>query len=217
MAFDALDEHEQGELVRKWLRDNGSSILIGVGLGLLLIFGWQQWRSHQARHQAEAAVQYDAMTKAVQAKDAAAIGKGFELLKNDYADTAYAVFAAMQQAEAALGNGDKTAALTAATWAFEHAKVDALKGLAGLRLARLKLGEGDPQAALDIAARLPKDGYGPMIDELRGDALHSQGKNDEARGAYQSALQSLEAAAPNRTSLEMKLNALGGAAEKKNT
>lgn len=217
MAFDALDEHEQGELVRKWLRDNGSSILIGVGLGLLLIFGWQQWRSHQLRHQAEAAVQYDAMSTAVQAKDAAAIGKGFELLKADYADTAYAVFAAMQQAEAALGNGDKTAALTAATWAFDHAKGDALKGLAGLRLARLKLGEGDAQAALDIAAKLPTDGYGAMIDELKGDALRSQGKNDEARGAYQSALQALEAAAPNRASLEMKLNALGGAAEKKNS
>jgi predicted negative regulator of RcsB-dependent stress response len=217
MAFDALDEHEQGELVRKWLRDNGSSILIGVGLGLLLIFGWQQWRSHQARHQAEAAVQYDAMTQAVKAKDAAAIGKGFDLLKSDYADTAYAVFAAMQQAETALGNGDKTAAMAAATWAFEHAKVDAMKGLAGLRLARLKLAEGDAQAALDIAARLPKDGYAPLIDELRGDALHSQGKNEEARGAYQSAVQALEAAAPNRASLEMKLNALGGAAEKKNS
>jgi predicted negative regulator of RcsB-dependent stress response len=217
MAFDALDEHEQGELVRKWLRDNGSSILIGVGLGLLLIFGWQQWRAHQARHQAEAAVQYDAMTLAVKAKDAAAIGKGFELLKSDYADTAYAVFAAMQQAEAALGNGDKTAALAAATWAFEHAKVDALKGLAGLRLARLKLGEGDAQAALDIAGRLPRDGYAALIDELRGDALHNQGKNGEARDAYQSAVQALEAAAPNRASLEMKLNALGGSAEKKSS
>jgi predicted negative regulator of RcsB-dependent stress response len=217
MAFDALDEHEQGELVRKWLRDNGSSIIIGVALGLLLIFGFQQWRSHQARHQAEAAVQYDAMSKAVQAKDAAAVSKGFDLLKNDYSDTAYAVFAAMQQAESALNAGDKAGAVTAATWAYDHASVDALKSLAGLRLARLKLGEGDAQAAMDLAGKLPKDGYASLIDELRGDALRSQGKNDEARTAYQSALQSMEAMSPGRQMLEMKLNDLGGSAEKKSS
>ena len=217
MAFDALDEHEQGELVRKWLRDNGSSIIIGVALGLLLIFGYQQWRSHQARHQAEAAVQYDALGKAVQAKDVAAVAKGYELLKNDYSDTAYAVFGAMRQAESALGNGDKSGALAAASWAYEHSGSDALKTLAGLRLARLKLGEGDAQAALDLVGKLPTAGFGAMLDELRGDALRSQGKAAEARSAYQAVLQALDPAAPNRSALEMKLNDIAAAAEKKNS
>ena len=214
MAFDALDEHEQGELVRKWLRDNGSSIIIGVALGLLLIFGWQQWRSHQVRHQAEAAVQYDAMTKAVQAKDAAAVAKGFDLLKADYADTAYATFAGLQQAESALAAGDKAGAVAAATWSYEHADGEALKTLAGLRLARLKLGGGDAAGALALADQLPKTGYASMIDELRGDALLSQGKSAEARSAYQAALDASEAATPGRPALEMKLNDLGGAEKK---
>jgi len=39
MAFDVLDEHEQGELVQKWLRENAMSIAIGIALGLILIFG----------------------------------------------------------------------------------------------------------------------------------------------------------------------------------
>jgi len=62
MAFEVLDEHEQGELVQKWLRENVLTILVGVGLGLVLIFGWQQWRSHRARHDLEAATQYEVLS-----------------------------------------------------------------------------------------------------------------------------------------------------------
>ena len=68
MAFDLLDEHEQGELVQKWLRENAMSIAIGIGLGLVLIFGWQQWQAHRVRNAAEAASQYEALSAAATAK-----------------------------------------------------------------------------------------------------------------------------------------------------
>ena len=84
-------------------------------------------------------------------------------------------------------------------------------------MARLKLGEGDAQAALDLVGKLPTAGFGAMLDELRGDALRSQGKAAEARSAYQAALQALDPAAPNRSALEMKLNDIAAAAEKKNS
>ena len=41
MAFDVYDDYEQGERVQQWLRKNGVSIAVGIGLGLALIFGWQ--------------------------------------------------------------------------------------------------------------------------------------------------------------------------------
>ncbi|HET9189990.1 MAG TPA: tetratricopeptide repeat protein, partial [Rudaea sp.] len=71
MAFDVLDEHEQGELVQKWLRENALSILIGVGLGLVLIFGWQQWRSHRNAHRLDAATQYQVFRDDLTKKDVA--------------------------------------------------------------------------------------------------------------------------------------------------
>jgi len=58
MAFDDLDELEQGELVQKWLRENALSIIIGVALGLLLIFGFYKWQAHKVGHNMDAAVQY---------------------------------------------------------------------------------------------------------------------------------------------------------------
>ena len=47
MAVELYDEHEQSERVRGWLRENGASLLIGVGLALAGIFGWRQWISYQ--------------------------------------------------------------------------------------------------------------------------------------------------------------------------
>ncbi|MGB2789536.1 MAG: tetratricopeptide repeat protein, partial [Dokdonella sp.] len=58
MAFEVLDEHEQGELVRKWVRANAMSILIGITIGLLLIFGFQQWKARQLQTQGEASTTY---------------------------------------------------------------------------------------------------------------------------------------------------------------
>lgn len=213
MAFDALDDHEQGELVRKWLRENGASILIGVGLGLLLIFGWQQWRMHRARHQVEAALQYQALVKASDAKDIDAVTKGYELLKTDYADSAYAVLGAMRETEAALARSDKAAALAAAQWAYDHADGEAMKTLAGLRLARAQLSGGKTQEALALINALPVGGYAAMLDELRGDVFVSLGKAEEARSAYQAALDASDASASHRAMLEMKLHDISAAAK----
>ena len=45
---DLLDEHEQGERVRTWLRKNALGILGGLALGIAAIYGWRAWVSHQA-------------------------------------------------------------------------------------------------------------------------------------------------------------------------
>ena len=58
MAFDAYDDYEQSERVQKWLRQNGVSIAVGVAVGLVAIFGWQQWRGHQANYQTQASALY---------------------------------------------------------------------------------------------------------------------------------------------------------------
>ena len=38
---DLLDEHEQSERVRSWLRKNGASIIGGVAIAIGAIAGWQ--------------------------------------------------------------------------------------------------------------------------------------------------------------------------------
>src|SRR5450432_2026455 len=214
MAFDVLDEHEQGELVQKWLRENALSILIGVGLGLLLIFGWQQWRSHRATHRLDAATQFEVFSADMDKKDVDAAKAIAAKLQSDYADTPYATLAALRIADNAATHGDHDAARAALDGAYQHAGIDALKTLSGLYLARGEIARKKPQDALNLLDKLPQLGYAALRDELRGDALAALGRKDEARTAYTDALTNLDANAANHAFLEMKLNDLGSGEKK---
>lgn len=214
MAFDVLDEHEQGELVQKWLRDNALSILIGVGLGLLLIFGWQQWRNHRATHRLDAATQYDVFAADLDKKDVDAAKTIAAKLQSDYADTPYATLASLRIADNAVTRGDHDSAHAALDSAYQHAGIDALKTLSGLYLARSEIAQKKPQDALDLLETLPELGYAALRNELRGDALAALGRIEEARRAYTDALTNLDANAPTHAFVDMKLNDLGSGEKK---
>ncbi|MGA9340914.1 MAG: tetratricopeptide repeat protein [Rhodanobacteraceae bacterium] len=208
MAFDILDEHEQGELVRQWLRENAISIAVGVLLGLGLIFGWQQWRVHRLHRNAEAAAQYQALVGALDAHRNDDADKLADALRKDYSNTAYAIFAAMRQADQSSSNGDLKAAAADLSWAHEHADGSAMKALSALRLARVTLAEGDANAAIKLLDTMPKDAYPGLAAELRGDASAKLGRTDDARTAYQNALTHFDPQAPESNFVQMKLDDL---------
>ena len=209
MAFEVLDEHEQGELVQKWLRENVFTILIGVGLGLVLIFGWQQWNSHRARHNLDASTQFDVLSGDADKKDYDAVKQIAAKIKADYADTPYAVLAALREADFAVQRADLDGARASLDWAYQHAGIEALKALAGLRLARVELGQAKAQEALDLLDKLPASGYTAQIGEVRGDALVALNRKEDARAAYRDALANLDPNSPNRAFVQMKLSDLG--------
>jgi predicted negative regulator of RcsB-dependent stress response len=209
MAFDQLDEHEQSELVRKWMRDNVASIFVGIGLGLLVIFGYFQWQTHRARQNALAANEFQSFGAAVGAKNEDAAKTALERIQKEHADSTYAVLAAIRWAEGAIARKDLAAAEQSLQWAYDHARNDAVKGIAGLSLARVKLGADKAADALKLLDGMPVGGYASAIAELRGDILLAQGKRDEARAAYQASIDALDQAAPNRQAVEMKRDDLG--------
>lgn len=215
MSFDVLDEHEQGELVQKWLRENAAAIATGIALGLVLIFGWRQWNTHQASQSAAAASQYQALADAVEAKKPDDALKVAEALRTDFPKSTYAVLAAMQQAEIAVGKNDLAGAASALDWAREHARDDTLSSLIALRSARVKLAQGDADGALKLVDALPKDSFASTAAEIRGDAYLKLGRSDDARKAYQAALANPDDAmmmSQGNSVVKMKLDDLGGAA-----
>ncbi len=211
MSFDVLDEHEQGELVQKWLRENAAAIAAGIALGLVLIFGWRQWNSHQASQNEAAASRYQALAEAVEAKKPDDAAKVADTLRSDFPKSAYAVLAALQQAEIAVGKNDLAGAASALDWAREHAHDDSLAALIALRSARVKLAQGDADGALKLVEALPADSYASSAAELRGDAYLKLGRTDDARKAYAEALANpADMMMGQDSALKMKLDDLGG-------
>lgn len=212
MAFDVLDEHEQGELVQKWLRENAMAIATGIGIGLALIFGWQQWQTHKATAAAAASAQFQALTEAVTAKKDEDAQKVAAAIRSEYPQSIYSVFAALQQADLAVQKGDLNGAAEQLAWAREHAKTSPLQWLIDLRSARIKLAQGDAAAALKLADGVGADNYVALAGELRGDALAKLGRNDEARKAYEAVLAATDTQGVDRNLLQMKLDNLGASA-----
>ena len=208
MAFEEYDKYEQSELVQKWLRENGVSIVVGVLIGLVGIFGWQQWRNHQARNESAASQLYQ------QAKVAQLSGKTdvatqlTDQLMKDYAKSPYALFAVSDRARQQLQDKQLDKAQASLEWAESHTTEEPLKVLTMVRIARVQLARDQAQAALTTLDRVPAGSFQALAQELRGDALVKLGRMDDARKAYQSAMSALTEDAPQRGALQMKLDDL---------
>ncbi len=211
MAFDAYDDYEQSELVQKWLRDNGLSIVVGIVIGLVGIFGWQQWRSHQARTQGEAAEIYQQVQTALAAGKNGDADRLVDKLMKDFEKSSFTVFAVSDRARQQTEANQLDKAEASLQWAASHASDEALKSLTELRIARVELARGNGAAALAALDRIAAGHYQGLSQELRGDALVKLGRIDEARKAYQTALSVLSEGAPQRAALQMKLDDLAAA------
>lgn len=198
---DLLDEHEQSEKVRTWLQENALGLIGGIVLGLALIGGWQWWQQQQQTARLAAGDRYQAMVDSLQANNPkqaqaqlAGLGKG-----------AYATLGALQLAKAQVVAGQSGPAL--ATLQDVHADDPALAAITAQRRVRLLIDAGKTGEALKLLPAASTDGE---TLQLRGDAYYALGKRDQARDAYMQALVHMDADAPQRRLVELKLSEVGG-------
>jgi len=201
MALDELlDEHEQGERVRAWLKDNGLGIVGGLVLGLAVIGGGKWWLQREHQERVATGEAYERMVGAVEAGDL----EQATTAAGELATTSYAPLAALALAKGQLAAGETGAAI--ATLRSAHSDDPGLAEVIHLRLARLLVEAGQGAEALTLLAGADD----PAALEARGDAQFALGKPDEARKDYEQALGRLDVAAPQRQLLELKLTQTGG-------
>ena len=205
-------EREQIEAIQRWWRENGRSVLLGVVAALALVVGWQQWQSYQERQAQAASAGYQAFLTALNAGDDAAAVAQVESLRGEHPGSAYAVLASMELAARRAEIGELEAGVGDLEWALAHADTDAMRQLARLRLARLRLAMDDPQAALGVLEPVPEGAYAAAFQEVRGDALAARGEADAALQAYDAALTAAELPAGWREMIRMKRDTLASGA-----
>lgn len=199
---DLLDEHEQGERVRTWLRQNGAGIIGGVVLALALIMGWKWWQNDQVGKLAQANSRYDAVSRSLQSKNLDEAAKEVAALEGGKAGI-YADLAALELAKAQVEAGKNDDAIKT----LRGLKVEGeFKLLIDQRIARLLIETGK---AAEAQALLGKADDSASL-EIRGDALVAQDKREQARELYAQSLAKLDVAAPQRRLLEIKLMDAGG-------
>lgn len=201
-------EEQQAEALRKWLKENGPSILFGIGLGLAIMFGVNRWQAHKIGTAETVSVQYAALQASAARGEPGPVIAQAERLREEHADSAYAVFAALTAADIA-ADGDKpdiAAAERELRWVSDHAKVNGLQHIGRLRLARLLLSNNDTDGAAAVLKTAEAGAFKALYAEIEGDIALANGDNKTARAAYAQAL----AEQPGAPMLRMKLDNLGG-------
>jgi predicted negative regulator of RcsB-dependent stress response len=208
-------EEEQLAALKRWWKKNGSSLLIGVGLAMAVIFGWQAWQNHQKNSGEAASELYFNLLEAVTQNDEGQTSTVMHLasqLQDEFGSQTYAQYAALLAAKQALLGNDLAAAEAQLRWAVEHSQPgESLYLVANLRLARVmvaKGGEDNLQAGLALIETVDAGSHQPTYDEVKGDIYLALGREDDARKAYQKAADALKERGENRLVLNMKLNDL---------
>jgi len=207
---EVYDAHEQGEIVKKWLSENGSAIIMGLVIAFGGLFGFKQWQSWQVNNRQQASAEFEVLGELLSAGQLDAAMANFQNLQDEYPKSPYTSMAALQFARARIEVNQADLAITLYEYVMENGYPKAMTVVARERLARVLLDQGDAEQALTVLEDVADiTGFEARYAEVRGDIHYDQGRMDEARAAYLEALDQLEAGAGDRNMLVMKLESMG--------
>jgi len=209
---EVYDAHEQGEIVKKWLRENGSAIVMGLVIAFGGLFGFKQWQGWQESGRQQASVEFQVMNELLAAGQLDAAMSNFQNLRDDHAKSPYASMGALAMAKARLEAKQPNLAISQYEFVMENGYPRALAIVARERLARVLLDQGQADRALSVLDAAPDiSGFEAQFAEVRGDIHFAQGRTEQAQAAYVEALGLLEAGVGDRGKLLMKLESMGAA------
>jgi len=208
-------EEEQVEALKSWVAKHGMSVVVAIVLALGGSFGYQTWDKSVREKGEKASELFENLTAAV------SVGPMDEIsdeekstakyiareLKTDYADSTYAHFAAMHLARIAVEDSDLEKAATELQWVLDQKPDIGLAALVRLRLAQVKLAQGEFEAGLALVEPAKAGAHDSAYAETRGDLYYAMEQLDKAREAYQMAVNT-QTESSAKPMLKMKLEDL---------
>lgn len=208
MAYD-LEEQEQIAEIKDWWRKYGNWVLTAVIALLVGVIGTQGWRYYSDQQSSSAAILYSQLDTAEKSNETKKVQDIATTLANSHSRTPYAGMAALRAAKSFAAANDLANAKLRLQWVIDKAKDDEMRDIARLRLAGLLLDEKNYDEALKLLDAKRVAAFDGLYADLRGDVFSAQNKRDEARAAYQVALEKTDPRSSYRQLIQVKLDALG--------
>jgi predicted negative regulator of RcsB-dependent stress response len=182
-------EDQQIEAIKKWWKENGASLLLGLGIGVGALLGWREYLAYQTDHSAEASDLYQAVqTQVAQSRlDDEQIKKA-DMIRNEYSDTPYAALVSLAQAKYEFEHGNIDSALMHLRWASENSTESDVQHVANLRLARILIAQKKYDEAEAVLLAAYPSAFTAGYEELKGDLYVAKGEIGQARVAYDKAI-----------------------------
>lgn len=183
-------EEERIEAFKRWWKESGQSIIVGLAVGFAVILGWNYWQDYRKDQVAQASVLYDQLLKAVEADKKDTAEKLAERMQKQFDGTEYATYSGLLQAKLKVQQGDFAAAKEILKKIVAGSNKE-LRNVPTLRLVRLMLANGEYEQGLQLIAEVDASetsSFAGNYDELVGDLYVALDRLDEARTSYQKAL-----------------------------
>lgn len=175
-------EEQQAEAIKRFFRENGISLALGILVGLGGLYGWKAYNQNQITTAEKASDSYTAL---VENDDVLSSADAFI---SENKDTNYATLAAFVAAKDAVEAKKLDVASEKLSWVVSNTPNTELKAIAITRLARVQIAQTKYDDALTtLNAPLP-EAFNANVAELKGDIYTEQGNKDQARTAYQAAI-----------------------------
>lgn len=182
-------EEQQVEALQKWWKENSTSAMVGLGIAISAILGWNYWLDYKKEVNGKASVVYDQLLKDVNESKNTEIDTISKQLKDDFDSTEYANYSVLLQAKTKVESGD----LAGAKELLQNLanQSNDLSQLAKLRLVRLYLATSEYEKGLQLIGQVDKKNIASFegnYDELVGDLYVALDRVDEARTSYEKAI-----------------------------
>ena len=205
-------DEEQVEAIKKWLDENGTSLVVGIVVAVAGVFGFQSWQNSTREAGEAAASLFQSLTDAAVVAPTVTLDEETlqssrfiaDTLKTDHGDTTYAQFAALLMARLAVEENDLELAIKELQWVLDHGPQESVEVITRMRLARVLLASQKRDEALAQVESLDAGAHESSRQEALGDIYLTQERHEDARAAYQAALDAMTDGAV-KPILEMKL------------
>lgn len=208
---DFLDERDQWDALKGWLKENGAWIVAGVLIGVGTLYGWRWWESRVTTRAQTAATRYSDVLDALGRNDRARAEQLSQALASDYGETPYADQARLLLARHDVDTGKLDEAVKKLESVAGNSDDEELRNVARLRLARVQLMQKKPDEALATLAQGDPGAFAPAYEEARGDALLAKGDQAAALAAYRKAVETAEPGSVDEGLLQLKITDLAPA------
>ncbi len=203
-----VSEQEQVEQIRRWWKDNGKALLLGLTLGIGGLAAYRYWDATKTTMAESASQNYDQLIQLATAQKLDdAMTAGHTIIES-YPDSVYAKLSALLIAKIAVEKHDYSQAKAELQRLLDSDGRGELANIARERLARLLLAEGKPDEAYKLLEAVPELAGESASSELRADVLAARGDIDGARAKYLEALATADKLGLDRELIQLKLDNL---------
>ena len=201
-------EEQQVEAIKKWWKEYGLTIAVGLFLGLGGIFGFRYFAEQREIKMADTSGAYESVLAILKEQnDKEKFMAEASTFKIAHSDTIYSNLLSLQLAKLAVDVDDLGTASQHLRDVVNNPQHGSIEHIARIRLGRILLEQDDTDKALALIADAVGGEYQSSYELLRGDVWMAKGDRNRARQAYEAA-KSHSTDGPENPNLEMLLTDL---------